>query len=472
MRALACTLGLLVVAGCAVDDPAQSAEPDPQTAAVVGRIAGQYLADTPIAGLEVTVARGGRIAHDAAYGYARRSPDTPADGSTSFELFSVSETVTAVLLLRLAERGLIDLDAPADSIVRGLQGGYAAATLRQLLHHTSGNSAIAIDVHNPEPRYTRPPARDELTASLAGGTSVAAGDEQWMHSAAGYVIAGLAAEAVTNMPLAALLREEMARPLGLARFGWCPDLAATRAQAYMTAGGVTQPAPSIDYGWRGGSGAFCATTGDLARWWLAVRGGQLISPASLQEWMTPVALERNGVRADFGQGLGIRLGAYGGHTVIGQTGDGAGGTAIVVEYPDDRLLIAVAANTAGPGVPHAIEVQAAIARELLGIAETASSEVPIGPESLTTVPGLYRSPQGTFCVQAVEDGLVVSADDEQAVALAHLGNGRFIRADAPESLEYFLGWPDHAEWFGYAWFGLPMDLAAKEADSCDGEDLQ
>src|SRR5262245_27654773 len=209
MRALACTLGLLMAAGCAVDGPAQGAEADPQTSAVVGRIAGRYLADTPNAGLAVTVARGGRIVHDAAYGYARLSPDTPADRSTSFELFSVSEPVTAVLLLRLADRGLLDLDAPAGSIVRGLQGGYAAATLRQLLHHTSGAGAIAIDEHNPGPRYMQPPARGELTAWLAGGISIAA-NEQWMHAAAGYVIAGLAAEAVTNTPLAALLREEMA----------------------------------------------------------------------------------------------------------------------------------------------------------------------------------------------------------------------------------------------------------------------
>jgi CubicO group peptidase (beta-lactamase class C family) len=463
-------LGLLVIGGCTVDDSAQGPGRDLHTAAAVDRIAGQYLADTPIAGLAVSIARDGHVVHDAAYGYARRSPDVPADASVPFELFSGSEPVTAVLLLRLAERGLVDLDASAGTVVRDVQGGYASATLRQLLRHSSGNTDIAVDRHNPAAQYTRPPTRGELATWLAAATSIAAADEQWMHSSAGYVLAGLAAEAATNSPLAVLLREEIARPLGLTSLGWCPDLAAARAAAYMTAGGVTQPVPPIDYGWLGASGAVCATTGDLARWWLAVRGGQLLSPASLEEWMTPVTLERNGVRADFGQGLGIRLGAYGGHTLIGQTGEGAGGTTVVAEYPDDRLLIVVAANTAGPGVPHAIEVQAAIARELLGIAEAASPAVPLGPESLATVPGLYRSPQGTFCVQALEDALVVSTDEEQAVALEHLGDGRFIRAEAPESLEYFLGWPDHVEWFGYAWFGLPMDLAAKHSDGCDGED--
>jgi len=301
---------------------------------------------------------------------------------------------------------------------------------------------------------------------LAAASNAAAPGEQWIYDPAGYTVAGLAAEAVTHKPLAALVHEEIGGPLAVARFAPCAELAPTRAQPYMAAGGVTQPVPDIAFGWLGGGGSICGTTGDLARWWLAVRSGQVISPASLQEWMTPAVLERNGVRAEFGYGLGLRLGSYGGHTVMGHVGDGAGGTTVLAEYPDDRLLIVVASNTAGPGVPHMIEVQAAIARELLGIAVAPVHAAAVGPESLTTVPGLYRSPEGRFCVQTAGEELAVATDEQQAVTLTHLGDGRFSRRGADDSLEYFLGWPDRTEWFGYAWFGLPMDLAAKESDVC------
>ena len=55
------------------------------------------------------------------------------------QLFSLSKPVTAVLLLlRLAERGLLDLTNLQHLRARAA-GGYASATLRQLLRHTSGN---------------------------------------------------------------------------------------------------------------------------------------------------------------------------------------------------------------------------------------------------------------------------------------------------------------------------------------------
>ena len=69
-------------------------------------------------------------------------------------------------------------------------------------------------------------------------------------------------------------------------------------------------------------------------------------------------------------------------------------------------------------------------------------------------------------LEAAADHLLVSTDEEQTVQLSYQGGGRFLRPGDGDSVEYFLGWPDHSEWFGYAWFGLPMDLAAKQAETC------
>jgi len=126
----------------------------------------------------------------------------------------------------------------------------------------------------------------------------------------------------------------------------------------------------------------------------------------------------------------------------------------------------VTTNTAGRDVPQALEIQAAIAAELLGLPATQPGSVGIEPEALASVPGLYRSTEGGFCIEAAADHLLVSTDEEQTVGLSHQGGGRFLRPGDGDSVEYFLGWPDHSEWFAYAWFGLPMDLAAKEAETC------
>lgn len=456
----------LMLAACAADPPPDVDRSDPETVRAVGRLADRYLAETPLVGLSVAVARDGRIVHEAGYGLARRAPDMAADASVPFELYSIAKPVTAVLLLELAERGLVDLDEPAGNYLEALPAPYGSATLRQLLHGSSGVAGIAIDELAPEPRYASAPSRDALLGWLANGSQVAVPDETWTDASSAYVAAGLVAEAVAHRTLAELVRDEMALPLDLGGLARCPDLTSTRADAYVAASGTTMQAPRIDAGWRGGGGALCGATGDIARWWLAVRSGRILAPASLQDWTEPLELTRNGVTAQFGYGLGIQLGAWRGHTVIGHVGEGGGGSAVLAEYPDDRLLIVVATNTSGQNVPHAIEIQAAIAAELLGLVPVEAANAIIEPAALATVPGLYRSPKGSFCVEARAEQLAVSTDEKQTVELSYLGGGRFVRPGDADAIEYFLGWPDRSEWLAYAWLGLPMDLARKEADFC------
>jgi CubicO group peptidase (beta-lactamase class C family) len=165
-----------LLTGCAADPPADVDRPDATTAQVVSRVAQRYLDETPLVGLSVAVARDGRIVHESGYGLARRAPDLAADATVPFELFSIAKPVTAVLLLRLAERGLVDLDQASGTYVQGLPPEYASATLRQLLRHSSGVAEIVIDELDPDPsvrtctveRRRARVARDRQTISRAG----------------------------------------------------------------------------------------------------------------------------------------------------------------------------------------------------------------------------------------------------------------------------------------------------------------
>jgi CubicO group peptidase (beta-lactamase class C family) len=77
---------------------------------------------------------------------------------------------------------------------------------------------------------------------------------------------------VTQRPLGELIRDEMALPLALGHFASCSDLR-EHSLSYVAASGTTTPVPAVDAGWLGGADTLCATTGDIARWWLAVRSG-------------------------------------------------------------------------------------------------------------------------------------------------------------------------------------------------------
>ena len=98
----------------------------------------------------VLVAERGRIVYATGLGYEDRSSQAqPIDTASRFELASVSKPITAVAVLQLMERGLIDLDRPYADYVAEFPD--RRITVRMLLNHTSGLP----DYLNDEWRFTQ-----------------------------------------------------------------------------------------------------------------------------------------------------------------------------------------------------------------------------------------------------------------------------------------------------------------------------
>lgn len=438
------------------------ASSDGSVAATVDTIANRYLTTTSLIGLGIIVVRNGVVAHEAGYGKAQLAPPIPADGTTRFDYFSVGKHVTTALILRLEERGLLDLDSLVGKYVPELDPFLATSTLRQLLSHTSGNAHPEIDERNVPAEYLVAPTDQTLLAWLAKGKRVEPPGSTWIYYSDGFITAALVAERVAGFSYGELVEREFAKPLGLRHFGF--ELS-PRAVAYMVDEGKRRPVPPIPYAWFTGAGSICGTLGDLARWWMSLRAGRVLSDASLATMTSPITLRRNGASAEFGYGLGVRLGSYGGHRMIGHTGDGAGGTAVLVEYPDDSLLIAVATNTAGEGIPHAVAIEAEIARALLSLEYGKPVDRAVPPELIERAPGHYVSPYGSFCVSARDGSLFESDDGEEPFRLLHQGDGVFRRAESTGAELYFLGEP-RKQWFAYRFHGYTMDLAVRATDTC------
>src|SRR5690606_27494866 len=153
-------------------------------------------------------------------------------------------------------------------------------------------------------------------------------------------------------------------------------------------GGETRLIAEVDPEWFGGAGTVCGTAGDLMRWWLALRSGRVVNASSLDQIFSPTRLRRNASEADFGYGLGVRLGRYAGYRKIGHTGSGSGGTSVLAEYPDAGLAILVITNTAGDGVRNAYDLEAEIALTLRGADMELVAEAPIPDDLLRAAPGL------------------------------------------------------------------------------------
>jgi CubicO group peptidase (beta-lactamase class C family) len=139
---------------------------------------------------------------------------------TIFDLASVSKPVVACALLRLASRGLVNLQAPLESLLPEARASRSAQVpLELFLAHRAG-----LEAHRPlfAPLFEGRPVRRERALRAAAdarrpssvGSPPRAGFEP-LYSDLGYVLIGAVIEVVAAEPLDAVVEREVALPLGI-----------------------------------------------------------------------------------------------------------------------------------------------------------------------------------------------------------------------------------------------------------------
>ena len=148
----------------------------------------------------------------------------PVTAHTTFLWFSMTKIMTATAAMMLADRGALDLDAPASEHVpelRVLHGPGALITARHLLAHSSG-------LANPPPvRWVRPAgapppdARAFLARLLHRHRRLRfrPGDTA-SYSNLGYLVLGELIASSAGQPFCEFVRRELLEPLGMSRTGF------------------------------------------------------------------------------------------------------------------------------------------------------------------------------------------------------------------------------------------------------------
>jgi CubicO group peptidase (beta-lactamase class C family) len=359
--------------------------------------------------VSVLITRGNETLLQRALGLADVAAGRPADASTRYGLGSVSKQFTAALVLRQVERGRLSLGDSLGRHFAGAPAEWRAITIEQLLNHTSG---LAPDFRDPDRRTeTRTPAT--LVAIAMREPMAAAPGTRWIYSNTGYMLLGALVEKLYGKPYAAVLRDEIARPLGLTTLRWCGDRdAAPEATGYERApDGTSAPAVPTHPSQMLGMGAICATTRDVEKWNRALHGGRVLSAASYAAMTTP----RGAMAAaeSYGFGLVVRRAPWGGMVML-HGGEASGFTAENAWYPADSLSVTVLYN-GHPRVPPfgGVDLIAALAlgrtppaapkpASVAAIGTPATSIV--GEEAQRRFVGDYEATPGVVFAVAFRDG--------------------------------------------------------------------
>lgn len=283
---------------------------------------------------------------------------------------SNTKTMTAVLLLRLQEDGLLDLDDAVSKHLPPHPRINQSITVRQLLNHTSGLGEYAggqayRDSVLANPRRTW--QREELFAMIP--PAAAAPGEAWAYCNTNYLVAGTIAEIVGGMPLHQLLARYISTPLQLDSLRLFPQDSLVGELAHRWLGGRDASATPMMAEWSGAwaAGAVISTARQYAAFYHQLFSEGVLSASSMSEFTAFVAPNS--------YGLGIRRLMVGGQIVYGHGGDIRGYTSSALWIPSLRASVVVLTNE-GPGTPAAIAdtIVRVLASHTTSVQESAATE--------------------------------------------------------------------------------------------------
>ncbi len=284
---------------------------------------------------------GGHGLHVDAGGSAAAGPDT------QYRIGSITKTLTAVLVLRLREDGLVDLSDPVGRHVR--ESAFADVTLREVLSHSGGLPAEPagdwwersdgagwgelVDAHR------------EAAPALPRGSA-------HHYSNLGYALLGEVVARLRDRPWWDCVRAELLDPLDMARTTYAAQPPCADGWSLHPWLGTLVPEPATDTGALAPAGQVWSTVTDLGRWasFLATGRDDVLPSSALDEATRP-HVGAAGAGAGAGSyGLGLRLLDHEGRRLVGHTGSMPGFLASLF-VDRERCTGAVALANATIGLP-------------------------------------------------------------------------------------------------------------------------
>ena len=256
----------------------------------------------------------------AASGTTQLNTTNPPRANTHFRIASNTKTMTAAVIMLLAQHGKLELEDPVSKYVPGVPNGDTI-TIAQLLEMRSGlynytndpKISATID-KNPAKVWTP----DELLAiAFAHPTNFPPGKE-YEYNNTNYLLLGLVAEKADGKPLAQVMHDRLFRPLKMRETELPASTVNTIPEPYshgylygsssVALVGGPPYSPEVQAAARAGTllpkdytgvnhsfaqaaGGVISTADDLATWTKALVAGRVLNPACQRRWLDSVKPE-------------------------------------------------------------------------------------------------------------------------------------------------------------------------------------
>jgi D-alanyl-D-alanine carboxypeptidase len=299
----------------------------------------------------------------------------PPRADTHFRIASNTKTMTAAVIMQLAQEGKLSLDDPVSKYVPGVPNGDNI-TIAELLEMRSGlyNYTEAPEVaessdHDPAKVWS--PA-EVLAIAFARPSNFAPGTS-FEYNNTNYVLLGLVAEKVDGKPLAQSMQDRLFGPLGMQHTTLPASAVNTIPEPYshgylygsssVALVGSPPYSPEVQAAARAGTllpndytglnhsifaapGGVISTANDLATWIEALVAGRVLNAEYQRRWLDSLQPE-NPSKPDGAQyGYGISQVRWGPNSMYFHGGETAGYNSKMGYDPTNQMTLVVWTNLA------------------------------------------------------------------------------------------------------------------------------
>ena len=240
-----------------------SSQPTYDAAIQEGQTAAQELITQGSSAVAIALVDDKRIIWSQRFGLADRDTGQMPTNSTMFGTGSVSKMLATIAVMKLVDRGVVDLDTPLVTYLpafRMADAGYKKITVRMLLNHSSGFPGS--DYRNLVTRSPVPGYLSQLLQTLSMSRLKAPPGYMSVYCNDGFTITEALVEAMSGKSYVKFVQDEILTPLSMAntRYTLSAFPAGSYAKAY--AKGAEKPQEFVN---TFASGGAYSTADDMAR---------------------------------------------------------------------------------------------------------------------------------------------------------------------------------------------------------------
>ena len=302
-------------------------------------------------GVSVAVGAGGEIVWAEGFGWADLENRVRVTPETRFRIGTASTALTSAAAGLLLEKGSLKLDDEIQAYVPEYPKKQWPMRVRQVMGHVAG---IVPDEGDEEPLTVHCERTIDGLERFAETDLLFEPGTQYRFSSYGWILMSAAIEAAAKEPFFTFMRKHVFEPLGMNDTKVDDTLEPTASEGAIfyfprfaadTRYGPQEPR-EVDYSCFSGSSAFLSTPSDLVRFGLAMQGGKLLQPDTVQLLQTPLRLT-SGQETGYGLGWDLKTVTLAGQQtrLAGHDGRLMGGMAAsLIAIPAQGIVVSMTSN--------------------------------------------------------------------------------------------------------------------------------